>query len=214
MVEGMVKEICTNYGELFEIWFDGGASHPDKGAPNVLPIVQKYQPNCLFYHNDQLAEARWGGSESGTVGYPNWSTFPYPYTGSGESAPKAITENKFKLLKQGDPEGKYFIPAMADAPLRGANGRQEWFWEPGDEKAVYSLDTLVDMYYKSVGRNSTLILGITSDDNGLIPIGDFNRMAEFDAKIKELFSKPVATAQSHMTTIKLKRETPINQIVI
>ncbi len=105
---------------------------------------------------------------------------------------------------------------MADAPLRGANGRQEWFWEPGDEKAVYSLDTLVDMYYKSVGRNSTLILGITSDDNGLIPIGDFNRMAEFDAKIKELFSKPVATAQSHshMTTIKLKRETPINQIVI
>lgn len=71
MVEGMVKEICTNYGELFEIWFDGGASHPDKGAPNVLPIVQKYQPNCLFYHNDQLAEARWGGSESGTVGYPN-----------------------------------------------------------------------------------------------------------------------------------------------
>ena len=39
MVEGMVKEICTNYGELFEIWFDGGADHPDNGAPDVLPIV-------------------------------------------------------------------------------------------------------------------------------------------------------------------------------
>lgn len=61
MVEGMVKEICTNYGELFEIWFDGGADSPQNGAPDVLPIVQQYQPNCLFYHNKQLAEARWGG---------------------------------------------------------------------------------------------------------------------------------------------------------
>ena len=42
MVEGMVKEICTRYGDLFEIWFDGGADHPDRGAPDVLPIVQKY----------------------------------------------------------------------------------------------------------------------------------------------------------------------------
>jgi len=82
MVEGMVKEICTGYGELFEIWFDGGAYNPDKGAPDVLPIVKKYQPNCLFYHNSQLAEARWGGSESGTVGYPCWSTFNCPMSGT------------------------------------------------------------------------------------------------------------------------------------
>lgn len=55
MVEDMVTEICTRYGPLFEIWFDGGASSPDKGAPDVLPIVKKYQPNALFYHNDELA---------------------------------------------------------------------------------------------------------------------------------------------------------------
>ncbi|MES1249761.1 MAG: alpha-L-fucosidase, partial [Chitinophaga rupis] len=42
MVEGMVREICTRYGPLFEIWFDGGASSPAKGAPDVLPIVKKY----------------------------------------------------------------------------------------------------------------------------------------------------------------------------
>ena len=44
MVEGMVTELCTQYGPLFEIWFDGGASDPDLGAPDVLPIVKKYQP--------------------------------------------------------------------------------------------------------------------------------------------------------------------------
>jgi hypothetical protein len=145
MVEGMVKEICTKYGELFEIWFDGGADHPDSGAPDVLPIVRKYQPNCLFYHNGQLAEARWGGSESGTVSYPNWATFPYNVTGAGESAKKNIAKDNFKLLKEGDPNGAFWVPAMSDAPLRGYNGRHEWFWEPGDEAHVFPLENLMDI---------------------------------------------------------------------
>lgn len=50
---------------------------------------------------------------------------------------------------------------MADSPLRGANGRHEWFWEPDDENNIYPLTTLMDMYEKSVGRNATLIIGLT-----------------------------------------------------
>lgn len=172
MVEGMVREICTRYGPLFEIWFDGGASSPAKGAPDVLPIVRKYQPDCLFYHNDQLAEARWGGSETGTVAYPCWSTFTYNCTGSGESANPEIAKDNYRLLKEGDVDGKYWMPAMADAPLRGYGGRHEWFWEPGDEKHIYPLKDLVDIYYKSVGRNATLILGLTPDNRGLLPNED------------------------------------------
>lgn len=216
MVEGMVQEICTNYGELFEIWFDGGASSPAKGAPDVLPIVKKLQPNCLFYHNDELAEARWGGSESGTVGYPNWSTFTFHYTGSGESAPAAIAANHYQLLKQGDREGKYFMPAMADAPLRGAQGRHEWFWEPGDEHTIYPLQDLLNMYYKSVGRNATLILGITPDTSGLVPKGDFDRLKAFGDAVNKRFSTPLARTHGtekiiHITLPKIQH---VNQLVI
>ncbi|WP_316793343.1 alpha-L-fucosidase [Pedobacter frigoris] len=216
MVEGMVKEICTKYGELFEIWFDGGASSPEKGAPDVLPIVKKYQPNALFYHNEQLAEARWGGSESGTVGYPCWSTFPYPATGAGESTGKNISANGYALLKNGDPNGKYWVPAMSDAPLRGDNNRHEWFWEPGDENTVFPLEKLVDMYYKSVGRNSTLILGLTPDNTGLMPEGDVKRLAEFGNEINRRFHTPLADVKGtgKITTINLAKESDVNHISI
>ena len=212
----MLTEICTNYGPLFKIWFDGGASHPEKGAPDVLPIVQKYQPNCLFYHNDQLAEARWGGSETGTVGYPCWSTFPFAYTGSGESAPTSIAANSFALLKHGDPNGEYWMPAMSDAPLRGYGGRHEWFWEPNDERHIYPLENLVDMYNKSVGRNSTLILGLTPDPNGLMPKADVRRLKEFGEEIKRRFGQPIYNTEGEGNTleINLSKSKIINQIVL
>ncbi|QTE24460.1 alpha-L-fucosidase [Polaribacter cellanae] len=216
MVEGMVKEICTKYGDLFEIWFDGGADHPDNGAPDVLPIVRKYQPNCLFYHNRQLAEARWGGSESGTIGYPNWSTFPYISIGAGKSAQKDIYKNDYKLLKEGDKNGKFWVPAMADAPLRGFNGRHEWFWEPGDEAHIFPVENLMEMYYKSVGRNSTLIMGLTPNPDGLMPVPDVKRLKEWGDEIKRRFQNPIAStsAKGKKITLKLNKKTLINHIII
>ncbi len=211
MVEGMLTEICTNYGDLFEIWFDGGASHPDKGAPDVLPIVKKYQPNCLFYHNEQLAEARWGGSESGTVPYPCWATFPNFYSHAGDTPVDHI-----KLLKHGDPNGKYWMPAMSDAPLRGYNGRHEWFWEPGDEDHIYTVDDLMNMYNKSVGHNSTLILGLTPDPDGLMPEPDVKIMTEFGNKLEQLYGNPRGKTDGTGKRYELKfnKETTLSHIII
>ena len=212
----MVKEICTNYGDLFEIWFDGGADHPDNGAPDVLPIVRKYQPNCLFYHNGQLAEARWGGSESGTVNYPCWSTFPYNATGAGESAKKNIGKDNFKLLKEGDVNGEFWTPAMADSPLRGYNGRHEWFWEPGDENHIFPLNDLMEMYYKSVGRNSTLIMGLTPDPTGLMPEQDVIRLKEWGDEINRRFSIPLGktSGKGKKLTLKFKKAKTVNHVIL
>jgi len=211
LIEGMVKEICTRYGELFEIWFDGGADHPENGAPDVLPIVQQYQPNCLFYHNSQYAEARWGGSESGTVPYPCWAAFPNHYSHAGDTQAE-----RFRLLKHGDPNGRYWMPAMSDAPLRGYNGRHEWFWEPGDEAHIFPLNDLLNMYYKSVGRNSTLIMGITPGPDGLIPKPDVIRMKEWGDEIKKQFDTPLAKTSGNGKQIELMLERPslISRIVI
>lgn len=190
LCEKMVTELCTRYGDLFMIWFDGGADDPQGLGPDVEPIVKQYQPDCLFYHNVNRADLRWGGSESGTVGYPCWSSFPYPYSHS--NATDGITDHN-QLLAHGDPEGKFWVPAMADTPLRGYNGRHEWFWEPGDDdKAVYPLENLMEMYEKSVGRNATLMVGLTPNPEGLIPDGDVHRLQEWGNEIQRRFGTPLA----------------------
>lgn len=201
MCEKMVEEICTRYGDLFLIWFDGGADDPAGDGPDVLPIVMKYQPHCLFYHNVQRADFRWGGSESGMVEYPCWSSFPQPYSHHKQTDTQ---RDHLQLLKHGDPEGQYWLPAMADTPLRGANGRHEWFWEPGDEMAVYPKSHLIDIYYNSVGRNATLILGLTPDPDGLIPGGDSIRLQEFGESVRNLFGNPLNTVAGKGKQIELK----------
>ncbi len=209
----MVTELCTRYGDLYMIWFDGGADDPRRDGPDVEPIVNKYQPNCLFYHNIDRADFRWDGSETGTVEYPCWSTFPVPC-----SHHKRIESNidQLELLKHGDKNGKYWVPSMADTPLRGANGRHEWFWEPDDENNIYPLDVLMDKYEKSVGRNATLILGLTPDPTGLIPAGDVQRLKEMGNEINRRFSSPIAATSGNKKSLilKLGHKQPVNYCII
>jgi alpha-L-fucosidase len=204
MIEREVEEVCTRYGPLFELWFDGGAHGKAQGGPDVLGVFEKHQPDCLFYHSLERADARWGGSESGTVPYPCWATFPYRSTGAGESAQMEVSRNRFALLKHGDPEGTYWMPAMSDAPLRN----HEWFWDEGDEKKLYPLSALMDMYFKSVGHNSTLIIGLTPDDRGLIPDADAARCKEWGDEIRRTFSARLGETSGRGDAVELALPSP------
>lgn len=207
MCEGMTRELMSRYGELAIVWYDGGGHGPELGGPDVLPIVEKYQPGIIFYHNTQRADIRWGGSESGTVSYPCWGTYPYPYSHSKNQ--EVIFKDNNRLLKCGDAEGGYYMPAMSDSPLRGYDGRHEWFWEPGDEKHIFPLDRLMDMYEKSVGRNSTLILGVTPDAEGRIPVADSLRMAEFGKEIELKYGNPLKRVSGKGRLYKVKFDKPV-----
>ncbi len=215
MIENVVTEVFSNYGDWAMVWFDGGAHGPEQGGPDVLSVFEKYQPNSLFYHNLQRADMRWGGSESGTVPYPCWGTFTFNNSGADEPTKEAILANNFALLKTGNPDGKYFVHAMSDAPLRGY-GSHEWFWEPGDEEHIFPVENLMNMYNNSVGHNTSLILGLTPNADGLMPEADVKRLKEFGDEIKRRFSSPVATTSgtSKKINLKMPKTQNINQVVL
>lgn len=213
LIEHEVEEICSRYGPLFELWFDGGILAHHDGGPDVVPIFERHQPDGLFYHSDERRDARWGGSESGTVPDPCWATIDLAEIESD----REWNADLRRLLMHGDPDGPHWCPAMSDAPLRGARGRHEWFWEPGDEGAVYDLATLVDMYELSVGHNSTLIMGLTPDDRGLMPDVDTQRCIEWGAAIRERYTGPVVEVGNRIgSEIVLPFEQPasIERIVL
>ena len=165
-----------------EIWFDGGVLTPEQGGPDVVPIVDRYQPDTIFYHSGQRAHHRWAGSEDGTAGYPSWATVP---SVGGQIQAHQDAQKRQTWLRHGDPDGAAWCPAMADAPIR----EHDWLWIPGREDRVQPFDKLVDMYYRSVGHSANLMLGAVPDTDGLIPEADLTRYAELGREIRRRFEK-------------------------
>jgi alpha-L-fucosidase len=198
----MTEELVSRYGPLCELWYDAGIPHPDNGGPDVVPVVDKHQKSIVFYHSPQRREHRWIGNERGFAGDPCWSTMPDLAT--AEKAHQAGGSQGRELLLHGDPEGTLWSPGMVDVPIRN----HEWFWRPNDDHKVYTPEAMVDMYYKSVGLNSTLIFGGTPDRDGLIPEADFKSYAAFGREIKRRFGQPVAETRGQGSTVTLKLKKP------
>jgi alpha-L-fucosidase len=208
--EKMVKELCSRYGELFQIWFDAGLILPEEGGPDVLPIVDTYQPNMVFYHNARRWEHRWIGNESGYAGYPCWARMPGKET--WQMIKEKKIENRRKLLEHGDADGEYWSPGMVDTVLRD----HHWFWKPNTEDTIVPLDKFVGFYYSSVGRNANLVMGLTPDREGLLPEPDFKRCEEFGKQIKKRFDVPIANVagQGAEVILELPEPTRIDHISV
>jgi alpha-L-fucosidase len=65
------------------------------------------------------------------------------------------------------------------------------------------LDHLVEMYYRSVGRNCNLLLNANPNPDGRVPEADFQRYVEFGKEIKRRFGKPVATTKGRGRIVEL-----------
>lgn len=207
--EEMTEELCSRYGRLLEIWFDAGVKTPSEGGPDVLPIFEKYQPNGLFYNSSQRSDFRWVGNENGFADYPCWATMPAGAYSHNAQSWKSI-------LGKGTPDGGVWSPAMVDIPLRGANGVHSWFWRPGQENGVYSLQQLNKIYEQSVGRNSDLVIGTVINPDGLVPEKDAHRLAEFGKTLKKEYSNPLVSTkgEGNHFAIQLKQPASLKKYVL
>src|SRR5690242_12572697 len=190
-----LKELFTNYGPVFEMWFDGanggdgyygGANEKRKinGAtyydwPTTLQLVRSMQPNVIFF-SDAGPGVRWVGNENGVAGPTNWNTIYADTLYAG----KAGIEN---ILNTGSPDGNKWIPAEVDVSIRPG-----WFYHEKEDDKVKTPERLFDIYLTSVGRGSTLLLNIPPDRRGLFHENDVKALAGFKALLKNEFGKNLA----------------------
>ena len=150
-----LREVLTRYGTITEVWFDGSC------VIDVGDILLEHTTQAVIFQGPQ-ATVRWAGTETGRLPYPAWNSLPSKDLQTGVAT-----------AAQGDPEGDAWAPLEADTTLYDHN----WFWAEANENKRKSLDELMDIYYKSVGRGGVLLLNSTPNTNGLIPEGDLKLYA-------------------------------------
>ncbi len=170
-----LTELLTNYGPMFEVWFDGGLAAP------VNDLFEKHAPDAVTFLGRRQSSTRWGGNEYGTTDYPCWSTVNGKET---DLPPKGA----------GIPDGNRWVPAECDVSILCP----KWFWSPGCDARVLRLDRLMHIYYQSVGRSAVLLLSITPDDHGAVPEVQMKRLAELGEEIRMRFGKPLKTTSAVM----------------
>jgi alpha-L-fucosidase len=210
--------LFTNYGPVFEMWFDGanggdgyygGARETRKidsktyyDWPTTLALIRNIQPQVLFF-SDSGPDIRWVGNEKGCAGETNWNTLTpdtlYPgKPGIGD------------LLKTGSIDGTKWIPAEVDVSIRPG-----WFYHSEEDTLVKTPEQLFDIYLTSVGRGAVLLLNIPPDRRGLIHENDVKSLQGFKHMLDSVFANNLAEGASVKASAyrgKSKKYAPLNLI--
>ena len=209
IVKTQLTELWTQYGKLFEIWFDGGVLPPEKGGIDMLSLVEKYQPQAIAFQGPYgyANNIRWVGNENGVAPYPCWARADSTTTATGMVQIKGLN---------GNPDGAFWCPGEADFPLREHAFQGGWFWREDEEHTIRSVDDLIERYIQSVGRNTNMLLGIVIDDRGLIPEADVKRLAEFGSELNRQFLKPLGSTKGKGNEFSIEFKSPqtVNYVVI
>ena len=193
-----LRELLTNYGEIFEVWFDGanGGSGYYGGAnetrtidahtyyqwDKTFAIVRELQPNATIF-GDEGPNIRWIGNELGYGTPTNWN----PFT----SNPSLQGKEHLHHLGEGDENGINWIPAEADVSIRPG-----WYYHAREDHQVRPLEKMVDIYYASVGRGYNLLLNLPIDRHGLVHENDIKRLMELKKVIEADFAHNLVTDAS------------------
>lgn len=193
-----LRELLSEYGELFEVWFDGanggdgfygGAretrridAHTYYGWEETWAIVRELQPNaCMF--SDVGPDIRWVGNEKGIAGDPCWHTMD-----TDEFAPGDANS---ETLNSGIRFGRRWLPAECDVSIRPG-----WFYHESENDAVRSPENLMDLYYKSVGRGASLHLNLPPDPRGRIHESDLASLTAWNRRRRTTFDGDLAEGAS------------------
>lgn len=190
-----LKELLTQYGDIFEVWFDGanggtgyyGGANEERRVDkltyydweNTYALIREWQPQAVIF-SDAGPDVRWVGNEDGHA-YPTiWSNLMRDSVYGG--MPEYHTD-----WADGQENGTHWVPAETNVSIRPG-----WYYHPYEDHKVKSVSKLVDIYYESVGMNTPLLLNFPVDARGLVHETDALRVQKMMEKIRSDFSGNLA----------------------
>lgn len=198
-----LRELLTNYGPIFEVWFDGanggtgyyGGANEMRKIDNktyykwdkTQAIIRELQPDAVIF-GDNGPDIRWVGNEQGWANETNWSIMRRDEIYPGWP--------RYKELRGGHDDGTHWLPAECDVSIRPG-----WYYHASEDHQVKSLTQLLDIYYHSIGRNSNLLLNIPVDRRGLIHPRDSIQLMRLKEQIDKDFAEDLAlTAEAEVSS--------------
>jgi alpha-L-fucosidase len=206
-----LRELYSNYGELFVSWHDGanGGDGYYGGAREKRMIdrttyydwwttwemTRRMQPGAVIF-SDIGPDVRWVGNEKGFAAETSWATFaPVAPDGVGRAAPGYSRDAD---APGGHASAKTWIPAECDVPLR-----KGWFYHADQDNTVKTATQLYDLYLMSVGRGADLDIGLAPDTRGLLHERDVSVLREFGELLRRTFSNNLARgARLHASNVR------------
>lgn len=176
-----MKEVVSNYGPIFEMWWDGANGEGPNGKkqiydfPRFEKVIKEIAPDAVVF-SDVGPGVRWVGNESGIAGTTNWNLLNIKGFTPGAGSPPQDT------LNRGNENGSHWIPAECDVSIRPG-----WFYHAEEDDKVKTPEQLFQLYLKSVGRGGNFLLNVPPDRRGLIHPNDSAALMGFRAHLDSCF---------------------------
>ena len=201
-----LTELLTNYGDIFTVWFDGACGEGPNGKRQVYDweryyaLIRELQPNAAIAISGP--DIRWCGNEAGDTRESEWSVLPTSFMTPEEVAEKsqqedtpAFREKKIDCMARDlgsrafleNAKGYRWYPSETDTSIRPG-----WFYHASEDGMVRSPETLIDIWYRTIGGNSTLLLNIPPDRRGLFHENDVKNLAAMGEYIRKTFAVNLA----------------------
>ena len=196
-----IKELLSGeYGEVFEMWFDGanggdgwyGGAKERRVIPNgyyrfdeVFEFVRAMQPGvCIFAGESDKSDFRWPGNERGELAPDSRATI---CDVGGFSAGEYGNPDYAYQINTGMPGGTRFRVCEADFPLR-----KGWFYHAADRGRTKPAAYLLKCYLRTVGNGGTMNVGIAPDKDGRMDPEDVKALEGFSTLRKAFFAHEVS----------------------
>ena len=170
-----LEELCTHYGPLVQVWFDGaGSDGYVYDWDRIIATVRRLQPDAIIFQMGD-PDVRWGGNELGYGDPDLWTTVD-------DSRLDVLWENPRRAV----PKPGIYLPAELDTTINRAG----WFWHPDTTNQIKSLDELIGVYYRSVGHGANLLLNLAPNRDGRLEEAEVERLLELGDEIRRRFGPP------------------------